>query len=44
MSYRCWQCMAVIGSVAMSASCRAGMESPEYKKLLKEAEKRDRNF
>ena len=43
-SYRCWQCMAVLGSVAMSASCRVGMESPEYKKLLKEAEKRDRNF
>ena len=44
MSYRCWQCMAVLGSVAMSDSCRAGMESPEYKKLLKDAEKRDQNF
>ena len=44
MSYRCRQCMAVLGSVAMSDSCRAGMESPEYKKLMKAAEKRDQNF
>ncbi len=47
-AYRCWQCMAVLGSMAMSASCKAGMESPEYRRAVKDWEKQDarerRNF